>query len=323
MMKTQKTMISREQAAVEGIKNLYGQILGTGMYDTDYRAKLMHELMILQKEDGSFSVIDDYQVDADIRICYVYEPTYYATAAMMFIQTLDNSHLTDKEKTALVKGLAFAEGRNLAGHGYEATRQQLQALQIYKKAGLYDWILQFGDTAPSFTAMVKMIIGHYREALQTGRTFSDWDVDFRNDFEKEAADYDEAMIPDVWYACYGSNMSYERFMRYIRRCSDTNEPAENRAFTLPFDLYFAADSQTWGRGNGVAFIDDSRPGTCLGRIYRVSRSQFSLLRRIRRDRSGGQPGQASLAEGYPFRHEASWDRQGAVELQGEGFRLFR
>ena len=86
------------------------------MYDTDYRAKLMHELMMLQKEDGSFSVIDDYRVDADIRICYVYEPTYYATAAMMFIQTRDNSHLTDKEKAALLKGLTFAEGRNLAGH---------------------------------------------------------------------------------------------------------------------------------------------------------------------------------------------------------------
>lgn len=276
-MKTQKTMINKERAAVNRIKDLYEQTIRTGLHDTDYRTKLMHQLLMLQKEDGSFSVIDNYRIDMDIRIFYVYEPTYYATAAMMCIQTRDNSHMSDRERAALLKGLSFAEGRYLSGHGYDATRQQLQALQIYKNAGLYDWLLQFGDTAPSFTSMIKGIIERYREAMKTGRTFSDWNVDFRQDFEKEVADYEEAMVPEVWYACYGSNMSSERFMRYISNCSDTTSPSESRPFTFPFDLYFAGESQTWGQGYGVAFVDDTKAGTCPGRIYRIRRSQFSQV----------------------------------------------
>ena len=277
MMKTQKTMINKEQASVNRIKDLYEQTIRTGLHDTDYRAKLMHELLMLQKEDGSFSVIDNYRVDMDIRIFYVYEPTYYATAAMMYIQTRDNSRMSDREKAALLKGLSFVEGRHLSGHGYDATRQQLQALQIYKNAGLYDWLLQFGDTASAFISMINGIIERYREAVKTGRTISDWNVDFRQDFEKEVTDYEEAMVPEVWYACYGSNMSSARFMRYISNCSDTTSPSESRPFTLPFDLYFAGESQTWGQGYGVTFVDDAKAGTCPGRIYRIRRSQFSQV----------------------------------------------
>ena len=69
-------------------------------------------------------------------------------------------------------------------------------------------------------------------------------------------------------------------MGYIRRCTDPATPAESRAFTLPFDLYFAADSKTWGPGHGVAFIDDAKTGICHGRIYRISRSQFSQIRQM-------------------------------------------
>lgn len=279
-MKTQKITINREQAAVNRIKGLYEQTIHTSLHDTDYRAKLMHELLMLQKKDGSFSVIDNNQVDMDIRIFYVYEPTYYATAAMMYIQTRDNAHMDDREKAALLKGLSFAEGRHLSGHGFDATRQQLQVLQIYKNAGLYDWLLEFGDTAPAFTAMINGIIEGYREAVKTGRTFSDWNVDFRKDFEKEVADYEEAMVPEVWYASYGSNMSSERFMGYIDRCSDAARPTESRAFTLPFDLYFAGGSTTWGQEYGVAFVDDTKAGTCPGRIYRITRSQFSQVQQL-------------------------------------------
>ena len=190
-MKAQNTRINREQGAVNRIMDLYEQVLRTGRNDIDYRAKLLQELLKLQKEDGSFSVISNYRVDMDIRVAYVYEPTYYATAAMMFIQTCDPSHMREQERTALLRGLSFAEGRHLAGHGYEATKQQLQALRIYKDAGLYEWLRQFGDTAPSFASMINGIISHYREALENGRTISDWNVDFRQEFEKEVSDASE------------------------------------------------------------------------------------------------------------------------------------
>ncbi|MCR5603375.1 MAG: hypothetical protein K6G27_06705 [Lachnospiraceae bacterium] len=276
-MKAQNIRISKEEEFVNRIRNLYEQVIGSGTHDTGYREKLKHELLKEQKENGSFSAIDNLHIDSDIRVCYAYEPTYYATAALMFIENMDPSGMTDTEKTALRKGLSFAEGRHLAGHGFSATSQRLKALRIYKDAGLYDWISRVGDTAPSFSEMIRKIIEKYRSALQTGATVSDWNVDFREEFEKEVRDYEEALVPYVWYACYGSNMSNERFMKYIQKCSDTSAPMESRPFQFPYTLYFAGESAAWGRRKGVAFLDEHTPGICPGKIYKVKRGQFGQI----------------------------------------------
>lgn len=77
----------------------------------------------------------------------------------------------------------------------------------------------------------------------------------------------------VWYACYGSNINKTRFMRYIVNCSDTTPPVEDRAFTLPYNVYFADKSAIWD-DKAVAFIDDTKPGHALGRIYKITREQY-------------------------------------------------
>lgn len=63
----------------------------------------------------------------------------------------------------------------------------------------------------------------------------------------------------VWYACYGSNISSARFMRYINSCTDKTPPVEARAYEFPHNIYFAAESKTW-KGKAVAFLDDSEKG---------------------------------------------------------------
>lgn len=69
----------------------------------------------------------------------------------------------------------------------------------------------------------------------------------------------------VWYAGYGSNLCAERFRCYIaggvppgltqpsRGARDRTLPREDRARDIPFRLYFAGSSMSWG--GSPAFVD--------------------------------------------------------------------
>ncbi len=89
----------------------------------------------------------------------------------------------------------------------------------------------------------------------------------------------------VWYASYGSNMLYERFMCYIRggvcrfngndyrECKDKNPPIASMPVEIPYDMYFGNSSKSWG-GSGVSFLDTSKPGKSLGRMYLITNEQM-------------------------------------------------
>lgn len=77
----------------------------------------------------------------------------------------------------------------------------------------------------------------------------------------------------VWYACYGSNINEERFMKYINRCTDQTPPVEDRPYEFPHNIYFAKSSKTWDEG-AVAFLDDTTEGKAYGRIYKIKKEQY-------------------------------------------------
>ncbi len=91
----------------------------------------------------------------------------------------------------------------------------------------------------------------------------------------------------VWYACYGSNLCFERFMCYLeggkapgaqrknKGARDPSEPYEERAVFLPHALYFSQHSIVWQKG-GVAFVDPRRNDEqqTWGRAYLITREQF-------------------------------------------------
>lgn len=276
--------VNREQERVKRIRDLYSQMLPCGNGDKDYTGKILKQLLAFQKEDGSFCVAVKIPAERDCRIYYYYEPTYYGAAALMHLM-LDDCCTEDKiVREALSKALRVAMQRRLAGHGYDAVRQQLAALKIFKDAGLYEWMCRFDDSSDNifhgFCEMVRDIIAGYRERILSGNTRGDWDVDFRKDFEEEVADYEEGMVPYVWYASYGSNINSSRFQRYLERCGGDVISTESRAYKAQGTLYYAAESNTWGLGKGVAFFDETVAGSVLMRAYKITRSQFREVQRM-------------------------------------------
>lgn len=89
----------------------------------------------------------------------------------------------------------------------------------------------------------------------------------------------------VWYASYGSNMLYERFMYYIKGgyyelnnksylgCKDKTLPKADKSVMIPYKMYFGNQSASWGNG-GVSFLDLNTLGKSLGRMYLITREQF-------------------------------------------------
>ena len=274
-MKEGKKTADVEMRAMKRIEDLYGEMLRTN--DPDYGIKIALQMVSLQSEDGSWGVIEGRCGDADVIVHLVYFPTYYATAAIMRCALLAE-HLPESVERALHRGLEFARGRKLNGNGYDATADRLKALAVYKEAGLYDWMLMNENREKGFCDMIRAIVEGFRTALTTGSTRSDWNRDFREEFEREVAEYDEHMCRYVWYAAYGSNLNRGRFMEYIAACRDTSEPEEARPYQIPYELYFAYRSRRWN-GSGVAFIDTEKPGVTMGRIYKIRTTQFLEIQR--------------------------------------------
>ncbi|MDD4680459.1 MAG: gamma-glutamylcyclotransferase, partial [Clostridia bacterium] len=77
----------------------------------------------------------------------------------------------------------------------------------------------------------------------------------------------------VWYACYGSNIKRERFMKYINQCEDNTPPRMERPRMLNHPIYFAKKSNTW-QNKGVAFLDFTKRGSCYGKMYLITKEQL-------------------------------------------------
>ena len=104
----------------------------------------------------------------------------------------------------------------------------------------------------------------------------------------------------VWYACYGSNLSKQRFDCYIvgdtpkygntpnDGClKDKTIPTEDYPYIIPYRLYFALPNglkktPRWGNG-GVAFIEPNEEKNkdhwTKGRIWKITEEQYKEVRR--------------------------------------------
>lgn len=91
----------------------------------------------------------------------------------------------------------------------------------------------------------------------------------------------------IWYASYGSNLLYNRFMRYIeggrlegsseteQGARDTSPPLKSMAYSIRHELYFAKERSKWGEG-GVAFIRNMQNSeiSTHSKAYLVTTEQF-------------------------------------------------
>jgi len=91
----------------------------------------------------------------------------------------------------------------------------------------------------------------------------------------------------IWYASYGSNLSLDRFMTYIKGgkpknsskiekgCTDKTPPIKDRPHQIKHALYFARISKKWNNGGScILSVKYDENKTTLGRKFLITVEQF-------------------------------------------------
>lgn len=136
--------------------------------------KNLSTIVDFQDSDGSFKLFDSYEIPGDARVDFCWMPTYICTAILMKAYMTDPSSLTSKEESALLGGLKMSSGKNLRGHGYDAFKGQIEALKIFMKAGLREFLDGHGDFCTEFSEMISKIITKFRDMESKEEFLGPW-----------------------------------------------------------------------------------------------------------------------------------------------------
>ena len=150
--------------------------------DKDWSENL-NAIIDFQDEDGSFKLFDSFNIPSDARVDFCYMPTYLATATLMKAYLTDPESFTIKEISALSNGLKMSTARKLRGHGYEGLKGQIEALNIFMKAGLNEFLDLHGDLCPEFSEMIGEIISGFEDMEATGKFTGSWGESYEDDIK--------------------------------------------------------------------------------------------------------------------------------------------
>lgn len=95
------------------------------------------------------------------------------------------------------------------------------------------------------------------------------------------------MADYLWYAAFGSNLSYDRFEKYLvggsaalasdapeRGARDASPPIDEDVLEVEHEVYFALEAAKWG-GGGVAFLSaEKSETTTICRLHKITVEQF-------------------------------------------------
>jgi len=100
----------------------------------------LQELANFQDEDGSFKLLDSWKVPSDVRVEECYVPTYLGAAIFMRDYLLEQNAVFNDSKSCLKRALKISLGRGFEGHGYDSESGLIEALKIFSRGGLRDFL---------------------------------------------------------------------------------------------------------------------------------------------------------------------------------------
>ena len=182
--------------------------------DADFNDKQWNQnfnaILDFQDDDGSFKLFDSFKVPSDAVVDFCYMPTYICTAVLMKAYMTDSSAFTLNEKSALSKGLEMSCAKNLRGHGFEAFKGQIEALNIFMKAGLKEFIDLHPDICPEFTEMIEKIISKFQDMESNGDFLGPWGESYEDEIKSVNEYFCQRKV-----IVYGTLMSGEGNHRYL------------------------------------------------------------------------------------------------------------
>jgi len=125
--------------------------------------------------EGSWALPLDVKMPSDYRVDFAFFPTYIAISWLMLIKTDFSESSKDHGEIdrALKKGMKFACGRKLSGHGYDADREMLEAINIFSLGGVFAFIEDNPTFCLKFSRMIENVVNHL-ESYRDKHEDVDW-----------------------------------------------------------------------------------------------------------------------------------------------------
>ena len=218
---------------------------------------------------------------ADARVEYVYKPTYIAATILMTAMIrFEKIAANDTFRKTTHDVLEAAMGRNFLGAGYDEYVGLMETLKTFAQGETLSFIEKFRAINEDFACKFEETLAFLETDICSGKIKDAWSgEDYSVQGNEVLAMYQAKNESNyVWYACYGSNVNKNRFMAYIRNCSDSTPPVDDRPFVFEHSIYFAKSASCWQNG-GKAFLDDTVSGSAYGRIYKITREQYEEVKR--------------------------------------------
>ena len=167
-------------------------------------------ILDFQDPDGSFKLFDTLDIPTDARVDFCYIPTYVCTAVLMKAYMTDPESFTLKETSALSKGLEMSCARKLRGHGYEALKGQIEALNIFMKAGLNEFLDLYPDICPEFSEMINEIVAEFEDMEAARKFLGPWGESYEDEIKAVNQYFRQRKV-----FVYGTLMSGEKNHGYL------------------------------------------------------------------------------------------------------------
>lgn len=242
----------------------FNRVPDTAVLKVDFR--FTQEDPVFANRESLESFIAKIDPDAKLINISVFEPAVNVSELNPYVQGL--SAALGRVTHADVRYLKRPAGSD--GRHYAAVNTDVIEFGLYGQHshgdGEYAELSSFEEYHAAMTAFVKRpTLGHLSQTT------------------KEKPDY-------VWYANYGSGLSYENFMLCINGgtpdgaafgyagCTDKTPPSENYFMSLPHRLYFSDTSRVWpGGGLGTLDTRPSKHDATVARIFLITREQFEQI----------------------------------------------
>ena len=217
-------------------------------------------ILDFQDDDGSFKLFDSYDIPSDARVDFCYIPTYICTATLMKAYLTDPSSFTLGERSALSKGLKASCARNLRGHGYDAFKGQIEALGIFMKAGLREFIDLEPDFCLEFSVMIGKIISAFEKREDEGDFTGPWGESYKAEIKAVNEYFSHRNV-----FVYGTLMSGETNHHFLE-----NSICLGTAVAEGYDMYKVGWYPAIIPGDGLA----------VGELYRVPIEDIPAIDRL-------------------------------------------
>ena len=211
--------------------------------------KNLNTILDFQDPDGGFKLLDMDSMPFEAKIDFCFIPTYICSAVLMKAFMTDSEAFTMKEKSALSKGLEMSCIINLKGHGYEALKGQIEAINIFMKAGVKEFLDLHPDLCPKFSEMMANIISKFQNMESEGNFLGPWNESYEEDIKSINEYFCQRQV-----FVYGTLMSGEANHRYLE-----NAAFLGKAAIEGYDMYSVGWYPAVVSGDGLI----------IGEVYRV------------------------------------------------------